>query len=406
MAVCVALMASNFADRQVVAALYPQIKEEWALSDFRLALLSAVVSIVIAFGALPVALLLDRGHRARAIAAMGGLWSVGALACAGAGSYPVFLAARTVIGIGEAGFAPAGGALLAALFPGRWRATALGIFQAAAAVGSILGVALGGAVAAAWGWRWALAVLALPGLALAAWALSIREPAGRRGSAAPAFSLAALAGLLRPRSARAAYAGGALQLLLVATLYAWLPSFLGRAYGWPVGRAAAAAAGMLLIGSIGTVLWSHLADRLARRHRAARLSLPAACAAAGFLALSPAFGALHPGAAQLALIAVGCLLMTATVGPLAAVVIAVAPAGRQASALGMLAAIQNLFGLAAGPLLAGALSDAFGLEAALAVLPATSLLVAATLTVGARFYPGETTDDEPERNAAAAIAGS
>ena len=54
---------------------------------------------------------------------------------------------------------------------------------------------------------------------------------------------------------------------------------------------------MLLIGTVGMVLWSHLADRLSRRHAAARLSLPAACALAGFLLLTPAFGALHPGTA-------------------------------------------------------------------------------------------------------------
>ncbi|MFO1060037.1 MAG: MFS transporter [Dongiaceae bacterium] len=398
-------MASNFADRQVVAALFPQLKAEWGLSDLRLGLLSSIVSLVIAVGALPIAVLIDRGGRPRKIAAMGGFWSIATLGCALAGSYPMFLAGRALIGLGEAGFAPAGGALLADLFPARWRATVLGAFQSAASVGAILGIALGGAIAALWGWRAALAVLALPGLVLAVLALSISTPGERSRAAAPLPSLRTLAALLRPRSARAAYVGGSVQLLLISTLHAWLPSYFGRAYGWPVGRAAAAAAGMLLIGAIGIVLWGHLADRLTRHHASARLSVPAACALAGFLLLSAAFGALHPGAAQLVLIGLGCLAMTATIGPLAAVVTAVTPVAQRASALGMLASIQNLFGLAAGPLIAGALSDAFGLDAALALLPASSLIVVAALIAGARFYPAETSTDEP-RGRPTAMAAS
>ena len=42
-----------------------------------------------------------------------------------------------------------------------------------------------------------------------------------------------------------------------------------------------------------------------------------------------------------------------------------------------------------GPLIAGTLSDAFGLSVALAVMPLFCLASAAVLVVGARFYPAE-----------------
>lgn len=47
---------------------------------------------------------------------------------------------------------------------------------------------------------------------------------------------------------------------------------------------------------------------------------------------------------------------------------------------------QNLFGLAMGPFIAGALSDAFGLQTALAVIPVFGILAAWLLVIGSRTY--------------------
>ena len=52
----------------------------------------------------------------------------------------------------------------------------------------------------------------------------------------------------------------------------------------------------------------------------------------------------------------------------------------------MLSLTQNLFGLAAGPLLAGCLSDAYGLPFALSVIPGFCLLAAAFFVIAARTY--------------------
>ena len=55
----------------------------------------------------------------------------------------------------------------------------------------------------------------------------------------------------------------------------------------------------------------------------------------------------------------------------------------------MVAVVQNLFGLAAGPLIAGTLSDAFGLGTALAIMPFFCLASAAVLIAGSRFYSAD-----------------
>ena len=53
--------------------------------------------------------------------------------------------------------------------------------------------------------------------------------------------------------------------------------------------------------------------------------------------------------------------MTCTVGPVSAIVIDVIHPGVRATGASVLALFQNLFGLAAGPFIAGVLSDAWGL---------------------------------------------
>jgi MFS family permease len=141
-----------------------------------------------------------------------------------------------VVGVGEAGYSPAAGALLATMFPAARRGTMLG---AAGPLGAVLGVALGGVVAAHRGWRAAFAVFALPGLAAALLFLRVRDYPTVRLDGPTGTRLRRILGeLFHARSGVAAYAGGAVQLMVVSTIYTWLPSQLRRAYGMPVDRAA------------------------------------------------------------------------------------------------------------------------------------------------------------------------
>ena len=91
------------------------------------------------------------------------------------------------------------------------------------------------------------------------------------------------------------------------------------------------------------------------------------CMVAMLLMLAVAFGADRLGitldaGTQFALIVLGGFLMTCTVGPVSAIVIDVIHPGVRATGSSVLALFQNLFGLAAGPFMAGVLSDALGLQ--------------------------------------------
>ena len=105
--------------------------------------------------------------------------------------------------------------------------------------------------------------------------------------------------------------------------------------------------------------------------------------------LLTAFGGPFSGAAQFRLIALGGFLMTCTVGVIAAVVLDVIHPGVRSTGAAVLSLFQNLFGLAVGPFLAGVLSDQWGLQQAMAVIPLSSLLAALAFVIGSRSYEAD-----------------
>ena len=383
LALLCALLVLDFADRQVVVTAFPYLRAEFAATEAQLGALVSAVSVVIALTALPLALVVDRWSRVRAIAIMGSLWSVATAAGAFAPGYLALLAARLGIGVGQAGFGPAGSAVLGATYPPERRATVLGVFQMGAPIGVVTGSVVGSVVAAQWGWRAAFLVVALPGLVLALLALRLRDyrsvPQRSRGRAAAAT-------LLGARSALGAMLGGALLLVIVSTLYTWLPTHLERAYGLPPARAGVMASFVVLAGALGTVTAGHVADRLARRDVRWRMFVPAVAAVATAATLGIAFGAVPPGATQMALVLLGGATATSAIGPAVAVVLDVVPPSVSATAVAIYAVVQNLMGLAVGPVVTGVLADRWGLTAALATVASAGLAAGFAFWWGSRSY--------------------
>ena len=121
----------------------------------------------IIFFTIPVSILVDRWSRKKTIGLMAVVWSLATAACAFTRSFTQLFSARTVIGIGEAGYAPGGTAMLSGLYPEEKRSRMMGIWNASIPLGSAVGIALGGIIATNWGWRHAFGLVALPGLIVA-----------------------------------------------------------------------------------------------------------------------------------------------------------------------------------------------------------------------------------------------
>ncbi|MGB6457435.1 MAG: MFS transporter [Streptosporangiaceae bacterium] len=393
-ALAFALMMFNYADRQLLVSMFPHFKKEWGLSDAQLGGLVSILSVTVAAATFPVALLVDRRSRVQSIALMGGVWSLATVSAAVTRNYGQLLGTRAAVGLGEAGYAPAAGALLSRMFPQRLRATIFGAFLSAASLGSVLGVIIGGVVAARWGWRAAFVVVGAPGLLLALLFLLVRDyptvalPAGP-ADAPKAGARGLLAELLRPRSAVASYFGGATQIVVMSALYAWLPSYFNRYLGLPAAQAAARTALVMLAGFIGQIVLSYAADRLARRDRRRRLQLPAALSVMSMVLLVAAFAAMRPGNPQLLVILIAGFTITAPFGVVGSVSVDVVDPALRATAVSMVALAQNLFGFAVGPLVVGVVSDAYGLKAAMAVIPVFCAFAACFLWSASRHYDSD-----------------
>jgi len=107
----------DYADRMVVAGMIGFIKDDYNITDQQAGWLVSIVIVFITVFSIPAALLIDRWSRRKMVAIMTGFWSLATLACMFTRNYVQLLVARAFIGIGEAGHAPAGTALLAGAYP-------------------------------------------------------------------------------------------------------------------------------------------------------------------------------------------------------------------------------------------------------------------------------------------------
>ena len=103
------------------------------------------------------------------------IWSLATALCALTGNYVQLFMARMLIGIGEAGYAPGGSAMISGLYPIDKRAKMMGLWNAAIPLGSAVGVMLGAIISAKLGWKHAFGMVAIPGLIIAFLFLFVKD---------------------------------------------------------------------------------------------------------------------------------------------------------------------------------------------------------------------------------------
>ena len=187
--------ALSLIDRNILSILAPDIKATLAISDADMGFLfGTAFAIFYALFGMLLGRLADRCHRFKLIAAGLGIWSIMTALSGVAGSYAQLALSRVGVGVGEASVAPAAYSLLADFFPPQRRALAFALCGAGLFVGAGLSLPLGGWIAHAWmqrydaasapfglaGWQAAFLAVGIPGILLALWLLTLREP--RRGA--------------------------------------------------------------------------------------------------------------------------------------------------------------------------------------------------------------------------------
>ena len=386
----------DYIDRLVVVSLFPYLQKDWGLTDTQCGLLVSAVYWSIVLFSFPVSIIIDRWSRKKSIGIMALLWSLATAACAFAKSFPHLFIARSAIGIGEAGYAPGGTAMISALFPEKKRALLVGLWNISIPLGSALGVALGGFIAARYGWRHAFGLVALPGLIIALLFFFIRDyktvelvksPNSDADGPKPLRmkTLDIVREFSRTPSLLLTYVGFAGNTFLTTSILSWLPTFLHRFQGLSMEKASVMTSLVLLLAIVGSPLGGFLADKWLKKRVNARLLFSAlsSTVTAGIFVL--AFG-FFSGKVQYVLFLLGGVSAIAFASSAIAVTQDVVHPGLRAISYSICVICQNLLGSSLGPIFTGMISDRYTISTALTVVSFFPLLAGGLFYLGSLFY--------------------
>ena len=265
LAILTGLNLLNYMDRTVLAAVLARVQVELHLSEFQGGAL-ATAFLVGYFLTSPIfGALADRGSR-RGLMAFGVLvWSLATYASGHAHSFWSMLAARAIVGVGEASYASVAPTIIDDLAPadrkGRW----LSVFYLAIPVGSAVGYLVGGFIEKRYGWRSSFYLVGGPGAVLAVLCLVIAEPARKMRE-----TKESVLAMIRPLAKQPLYIravlGYCLSTFALGGFAHWAPKFIHAQYDYDLAKANYVF-GLTLIGAgtLATGLGGALGDRAARR---------------------------------------------------------------------------------------------------------------------------------------------
>jgi MFS transporter, Spinster family, sphingosine-1-phosphate transporter len=384
----------NYLDRFVVAPLATSLKHDMGLSDTELGLLPSVFLVVYTLTAPLFGTWGDRGRRVYPIALGVGVWSVATMLSGLARDYGELLAARAIVGVGEAALVAVAPALLADCFAPAARGRIYAIFNMAIPVGSALGFVAGGLIGEHLGWRAAFLIAGGPGLVLALAALRLPDPPRGVQDAAeiaavappPAPALRRYTELLRNARYMTIVLGYAAYTFALGGLAFWMPSFLERYRGFTPGQAGTQfGAIVVLTGFFGTFIGGWLADYALRRWRNAYLWLSGVVTV---LAAPLALAALALPQRELYLpaLVLAQLLLFMSTGPINAALVSSVTPWQRATGAGLCMFVIHVLGDVPSPTLIGYLSHRGSLAQAVLIVPGAILLSGIIWLVAARVH--------------------
>jgi MFS family permease len=371
----------NYLDRLVVSAVLPKIQEELHLSNFEGGLL-ATVFLVGYFLTSPIfGSLGDRLPRKGLIAAGVLVWSVATMASGVASGLWSLLAARAMVGVGEASYATLAPTIIDDVAAPEKKGRALAVFYSAMPIGAALGYLVGGFVESRWGWRSAFFVAGGPGVLLALLCLVIAEP--ERSLAKEKANIARdVRALLKRDLYRQGVLGYCAYTAAIGAFSYWAPKFIYARYELPL-KVANFRFGLITVvaGAIATILGGRWADRTANatgvntdtpegaRARVKALlricslgsAIGAPVALACFLAPSPNV--------FFVLVFFAIVFLFINTSPINAIVLQAVPSELRASAMALSIFAIHVFGDLWSPPAVGFLADILPIQVAMMSLP-------------------------------------
>lgn len=398
----------SYVDRIILSLMVGPIRQTFGIGDTEIGLLQgAAFGIFYTLAALPLGRVVDYWDRRYVIAIGATIFSLFTVTSGLAREYWQLFLSRIGVGAGEASLNPAAYSILADTYPKERLSGALGLFTMGAFVGIGCAFIFGGAIVQ-WAmttgpialpvigsiqpWQTAFLVVGLPGLLMALWVTTLKEPP-RRGVVAGAD------GRLRPPPLSSVlsriWASKGLYIPMFAGFCAitlngyagtsWTAEFFKRTFAWNSAEVGLwyGLFGVMIASVLGALAGGRMADWVGRKHADAPLRV--AALAMLFSWIPSATATLMPNA----WLALGVLALaqffTTFPFPLAAAAIQLATPNQyrgQTSALYLFTI--NLCGLGLGPLVVGVMNDhvfptADGVRYSLATVNAITAPLAALL---------------------------
>ncbi len=406
-AVLVVAYTFSFIDRQILSLLVQPMKRDLGISDFEMSLLQGFAfAIFYTLIGLPIGRMVDNKNRIVIISVGILVWSLMTALCGIARGYWELFLYRMGVGVGEAALSPAAYSMLADYFRPERMGVALGVYGMGIYIGAGMALIIGAQVIAVVGaggvitlpvigeifpWQMVFIAVGLPGIFIAAWMWTIKEPE-RRGhmrTEIDADGTEKLAPL--PFSEVVDYMWlnrltlctqnvcAAMAAMMAYGVAAWVPSFLLRTHGWSIVDAGVYYGTIVMVfGTAGVILGGWAGDKVTAmgKDNGRLLVMAGGCLAAAPFALS--YPLVDNITLVLVLLAISTFFSTFAMAPAAAAVQELMPNQMRGFASAVLIFVINIIGLGLGPSAIAAMTDFYYgdemmLRYSLAYLPAIVL---------------------------------
>jgi len=382
----------DYADRMIVTSMFSSIERDWGITHMQSGMLVSAVYWAIVILSFPVSLLIDRWSRTKTIGVMAIIWSLATALCALTGNYVQLFMARMLIGIGEAGYAPGGSAMISGLYPIDKRAKMMGLWNASIPLGSAVGVMLGAIISAKLGWKHAFGIVAIPGLLVAFLFLFVKDYKTVDLSFVDKFSKHVkmekkdiVLEFVSKRSVLFTYFGMAAVVFVTTAMLTWLPTYFEKFVGIPQEKAGKMASYVMMLALVGAPLGGYLTDLWRKKKENARLLFPALSTLISGIVLFCALVLVRGSYQYIVFLVFGVLILTFIAGA-AAVTQDVIHPGLRATSYAIAVVVQNLLGSSMAPIVLGKIYDLSNIQTAMSVLPFVLILGSLLFYLGSRFY--------------------
>lgn len=402
-AVFVLAYTFSFIDRQILSLLVEPMKRDLDISDTQISLLLGIAfAMFYVLMGLPIGRLVDRRHRISIVATGVFFWSMMTALSGTAKAYWQLFAYRMGVGVGEAALTPSAYSIISDYFPPHRRGLAIGFFGVGVYIGAGAALVIG-ALAIGWAnsigdvtlpiighvysWQLVFFVVGLPGILVALWVASLKEPARRghmrreigadgveRDAEVPFGEVMAYLKKNAPAFISMNLCYAMLAMMAYGTA-AWVPTFFVRTYGWSINDIGHFYGGIIMIfGTLGVISGGALGDYVCSRgYRNGRI-IVMACTGLITMPFAIAFPLMSDPYWSLALVAPATFFGTFTTGVGPSALMDMMPNQMRGFASACQGLVVNLIGLGLGPTAIALVTDqVFGddlmLKYSLAIVP-------------------------------------